>query len=79
MNNKLTIFLESLNPIIDKAHVVDKDNTSELLNILDLCEKIHLYNKFDIRNLSEENITKLDIEDIRLKAETLNALFLFHS
>lgn len=39
MNNKLTIFLESLNPIIDKAHVVDKDNTSELLNILDLCEK----------------------------------------
>ncbi len=77
MNNKLTIFLESLNPIIDKAHVVDKDNTSELLNILDLCEKIHLYNKFDIRNLSEENITKLDIEDIRLKAETLNALFLF--
>ena len=77
MNNKLTTFLESLNPIINKAYIVDRDNASELLNILDLCEKVHIYNKFDIENLSNENIKRLDIEDVKFKAETLNALFLF--
>lgn len=77
MSNKLNEFLESLKPIVDKACIVNNNNPSELLNILDMCERIHIFNEFEMYELSEESINNLDLEDIKLKAETLNTLFLF--
>lgn len=77
MSNKLNEFLESLKPIVDKACIVNNNNPSELLSILDMCERIHIFNKFEMYGLSEESINNLDLEDIKLKAETLNTLFLF--
>ncbi len=77
MSNKLNEFLESLKPIIDKACIVNNNNPSELLSVLDLCERIHIFNEFEMHKLSEESINNLDLEDIKLKAETLNTLFLF--
>ena len=77
MSNKLNEFLESLKPIVDKACIVNNNNPSELLSILDMCERIHIFNEFEMYGLSEESINNLDLEDIKLKAETLNTLFLF--
>ena len=68
MNNKLNKFLESLKPIIDKACIVNKNNPSELLSILDMCERIHIFNEFEMYGFSDE-IRKGKNYDTRIKKE----------
>ena len=70
MSNKLNEFLESLKPIVDKACIVNNNNPSELLSILDMSERIHIFNEFEMYGLSEESINNLDLEDIKLKANS---------